>query len=217
MISKLHSLVISILVVLVLVLPNSVFADEGNCSSTYGNKCISSNLEVNKFVKNPQTGELVSSLSANGPNFLAGQEVSFRIEVKNTGSSSLSNVKVTDKLPDLVDFVSGPGSFDKGNHTLTWFIDNLNGGESKVFDVKSKVKSSKDLPDLGIDCITNFAQATKDSLVGQDSSAFCIQTKILGTVTELPKTGQSKLPELLTGALLMLLASVILIKRFKVQ
>lgn len=217
MLTKFYSLIVIVFFALVLILPNTIFADENNCSSTYGDKCISGNLEVNKFVKNPQTGELVGSLSSNGPSFLAGQEVNFRVEVKNTGSNNLSNIKVTDKLPDLVDFVSGPGSLDKNTKILTWYVDDLNGGQSKIFDIKTKVKSSKDLPDLGIDCLTNFAKAQKDSMIGQDSSAFCIQTKILGAVTELPKTGQSTLQELLIGSLLMLAASVILIKKFKVN
>jgi uncharacterized repeat protein (TIGR01451 family)/LPXTG-motif cell wall-anchored protein len=191
----------------------SVSADtQVSCESGYGTTCRTGELELEKKVKNPQTGELVGSLNANGANFLAGQEVFFRIEVKNGGDDNLSNVAVVDKLPDYVDFIAGPGEYSKDSRKVTWTISELKAGETKMFDLKVKV--SKDLPDMGISCLTNWAEARKDSLLAQDTAVFCIQTKVLGTVTELPKTGASNNQKVLISSMLMLGTSVLLLKKF---
>lgn len=186
-----------------------------SCPSVYGAKCPSGVLFIDKKVKNPQTGELVESLSANGPTFLPGQEVSFRVEVKNNGSADMSNIQVQDKLPDFVDFISGSGNFDKSSRTLNWNIDKLKPGEFKLFDLKVQVRTSKDLPDLGLSCVTNFAQAQQDKNIAQDSSVFCIQTKVLGAVPELPKTGPQETTIILIGSSTLLIMSIYLFLKGK--
>lgn len=184
------------------------------CESGYGTTCRTGSLELEKKVKNPQNGELVGSLNGNGANFLPGQEVFFRIEVKNSGDDTLNNVQVVDKLPEYVDFVTGPGSYDSNSRKVTWNISEIKSGDTKLFDLKVKV--SKNVPDMGISCLTNWAEARKDSLLAQDTAVFCIQTKVLGTVTELPKTGVSNTQKMLITSTLMLGASVIILKKFKV-
>lgn len=186
-----------------------------SCPNVYGANCPVGNLILDKKVRNPKTGELVDALSANSSNFLAGQEVNFRIEVKNTGSAEINNISVQDILPEFVDFISGPGNFDKGSRKLSWGIDKLSGGESKFFDIKVKVKSGKDLPSMDISCVTNFAEAKKDNMVSQDTATFCIQTKVLGVTKELPKTGFGNTEKTLLISVLMLTASGYLLKRFK--
>lgn len=196
--------------------PTTVFAQVNpSCPSIYGAKCPTGVLFIDKKVKNPQTGELVESLSANGPTFLPGQEVSFRIEVKNNGLADMHNIQVQDKLPDFVDFISGPGSFDKGAKALTWNIDKLKPGEFKLFDVKIQVKTQKDLPDLDLPCVTNFIQVQQDKNIAQDSAVFCIQTKVLGTVPELPKTGPQETAIILIGSSTLLIMSIYLFLKGK--
>lgn len=197
-------------------LPTAVFAQvNSSCPSIYGAKCPTGVLFIDKKVKNPQTGELVESLSANGPTFLPGQEVSFRVETKNSGSADMNNIQVQDKLPDFVDFISGPGNFDKNSKTLTWSIDKLKPGEFKLFDVKVRVKTQKDLPDLDLPCVTNFIQAQQDKNMAQDSSVFCIQTRVLGAVPELPKTGPKETTMILIGSSTLLIMSIYLFLKGK--
>lgn len=184
-----------------------------SCPDVYGVSCPSGNILLNKLIKNPQTGEWVDSLSASSVTFLAGQEVNFRIEVKNIGQTDLDNVSVEDKLPDFLDFVQGPGSFDKNSKTLKWSIDKLRVGESKLFDIKAKV--TQNLPDMGLSCVTNFAQAKKDQMVAQDTSLFCIQTKILGEMRELPKTGISEITNMLLISFATFISSVYIFRKVK--
>ncbi len=196
--------------------PILAFADQGtSCSSAYGQQCPSLQVSINKKVKNPQTGEFVDSLSASGPNFLAGQEVNFRVEIKNSGTVDIDNAMVEDRLPDFVDFVAGPGSFNQSTRMLSWTVEKLKPGDSKLFDIKVKIRSGKDLPDMGITCLSNFSKVQKDNMSAQDTASFCIQTKILGGVTELPKTGVSDNMILFLSAVGLFATSAVLFKKFK--
>ena len=162
-----------------------------NCPNIYGAQCPTTSLRVDKKVQHPQSGELLDTLSSNSVTFLPGQEVSFRIEVSNNGNTDLSGVWASDKLPEFVDYVTGPGNFDANTRTLWWAVDDLRAGESKQYFVKVKIKDQASLPDMNLNCVTNFAEAKKDNLVAQDTASFCIQSKVLGEVKVLPKTGLS--------------------------
>lgn len=216
--NKLNKLLLASLITLTVALtfPGNASADfNPSCPTVYGANCPSGQLFLNKQVRNPQTGELVESLSPNGHNFLPGQEVSFRIEVKNTGQSDLDNVRVQDKLPDTLDFISGPGNFNKHNRIIEWYINKLRPGESRLFDVKGKVVFNKEIK-VSITCSLNVATAQKDQQVAQDSSSFCIQEKVLGVVKELPVTGTPKGVELLwLGYSALLITSLLLFKQIK--
>lgn len=172
-----------------------------SCPSVYGATCPTGNISIDKKVQNPSTGEYMESISANVVTFSPGDEVKFRIEVKNTSTTDLSNIKVEDKLPDFIDFVSGQGQFNSSNKTLSWTIDNLKAGEFQLFFITGKIQKNKTLQDLGLTCLTNFAKAQQGQQVAQDNSIFCVQTKILGVAEELPKTGPENVVLIITASL----------------
>lgn len=169
-----------------------------DCPNVYGAQCPTTSLVVDKKIQHPQSGELLDTLSSSSVTFLPGQEVNFRIEVRNAGNSNVSGVHAWDKLPDYVDFVSGPGNYDSNAHGLWWAVDDLRAGESKQYFVKVKVRAQENLPELNLTCVTNFVEAKRDSLMAQDTASFCIQSKVLGAVKVLPKTGMSIFNILLT-------------------
>lgn len=175
----------------------TVFADS-SCNNVYGSSCPTGNLSLDKKVRHPQSGEYLDTISSTDSTFLPEQEVKFKIDVKNTGSADLYDVWVDDKFPDFVEFVSGTGNYDKGSYKLWWKIDRINAGETKSFEVRVKLKNAQELPTGSITCMTNHSKAVKDHMSAQDTASFCVQTKILGTTTELPKTGVGSF-ELLTG------------------
>lgn len=146
---------------------------------------------VNKLVFNPAIKQFVDNLGLDQHMFLPEQEVTFRIEVKNTSNVDLTNIKVKDKLPQQLNFVTGPGTFDDNTNTLSFTIDKLSPGETKKFDFKAKVVSEKGL-NVNVSCITNLAEARVDELMDQDSASICLQKKVLGVTKELPKTGVDK-------------------------
>lgn len=198
------------------IFPSSVNAQyNASCPSIYGSACPAGNLFVDKKIKNPISGELVETLNANEVNFLVGQDLNFRVEVKNTGNVELKDVNVQDKLPSFVSFVSGPGKYNQADNTLSWSIASLKAGESQFFDIKVKVKADKGLPEQGMTCLTNYAQASVDRLSAEDMAGFCIQTKILGEVSELPQTGVKETVSLITLSFLTLFTGIFLLKRNK--
>ena len=188
------------------------FAD-ASCNNVYGASCPTGNISLDKKVRHPQSGEYLDTISSTDSTFLPDQEVKFRIDVKNTGSADLYDVWVDDKFPDYVEFVSGTGNYDKGSHKLWWKIDRLNAGEVKSFEIRVKLKNASSLPNMAITCMTNHSKAVKDTMTAQDTASFCVQTKILGQTTELPKTGANSFTMLIGLSVISSLLAISFAKR----
>lgn len=167
-----------------------------------------SQLNTNKKILDPRNNSWVDNLNASEFQFLPNQEAQFNIEVRNNGQTKLENIYVEDKFPDFIDFVSGTGNYDKDKKVLSWNVDKLEPGEAKNFQIRVKIKSADQLPVTGSSCVTNFVKAQKDNLYDQDSTVFCFQTKILGTSTELPKTGAGDFNGLIISSVLMSLLAI---------
>lgn len=147
------------------------------CQPIYGGgqTCVTvGNIAVNKVVAHPQTGVFVDNLGVNDPKFAPNQVVTFRITITNTGGTTISSVNVTDVFPQFVNFVSGPGSFNQTNKTLTFSAGGLNPGESREFTLQGKVVADNQLTQQ-ITCVVNHVSVTADSMQAQDNSQLCIQ------------------------------------------
>lgn len=179
--------------------PSLVFADT-SCTPIYGGgeKCETKQLSLDKKVKNPSTGVMVENLTLNDPKYKPGETVTFEVTVTNTGNTNFGSVAVTDTLPDYLEFVSGPGSYNSSNKQLSYTIINLNAGASDRQQVNARVVSASSLPaDKNTLCepefhLTNFAKAKADSSEASDTAKFCIQKQVIG-VTAVPKTGASEI------------------------
>lgn len=170
----------SIGAIFLFLLPGNALAQTNpECPGVYGGACPPGQILVEKKVLNPKTGEFVQILSGNDTTFAPNDEVKFRIEVKNAGSTTLSGVSVSDRLPGNVNFLSSSptGSFDQANNSVSWTI-NLVAGESRFFQIRVQVKPKNEL-NFDIACMTNFVQVQKDALAGQSSVIFCIQSQAL--------------------------------------
>lgn len=167
-----------------------VLADAG-CVPVYGGgvQCPRvGQVLIDKTVRNPSTGIFVDNLGPSDPKYRPNWLVTFRLIIKNTGDKTLDKVTVTDKLPDFIDFTSGPGSFDSKTKTLTFDIFNLIGGSSQLFEVKARVVHPAVLPqDKNIVCVVNNVSAVTSSQKDSDSSQFCLQKEMV--VTEVPTAG----------------------------
>ena len=193
---------------------------EAQCTALYGGgeSCPSKySYSIQKLVQKPgkSGGEYVNNLSINDAKYSPTQTVSFEITVKNTGSQTIPTITIVDTFPQFVSFVSGPGSFDSNNKTLTYTINNLEAGKSVKNTVTGKIADSNLMPsDQGIICLINQARAKDNNGVeNASSSQFCVQKQVLGgstpsvlpgtTITQTPATGPEMLPlfALLPGAL----------------
>ncbi|MBI2012108.1 DUF11 domain-containing protein [Candidatus Daviesbacteria bacterium] len=174
-----------------LVLPNTIFA-----AGAYGQPELpSKKIFLDKQVFNPtQTkggtgGGFVDNLTLDQNAFLPGQEVVFKVTVKNILNEDLRSLTVTDRLPQEVSFVSTTaGTYNSNTHTVTFVIDNLKVNETRSFELKVKIKEANQIPS-NVFCMSNLAQVTGENMSEQDTSSFCVQKQVLGVVQELPKTG----------------------------
>jgi uncharacterized repeat protein (TIGR01451 family) len=192
-------------------LPTKAYAD---CTQIYGGgqTCTSYSFSLQKFVQVPGQSNFVNNLSINDPKYNLSQTVNFEIVVTNTGSNYISSVTIVDTFPQFVSFVSGPGSFNNSNNTLTFVVNNLNAGQSQTFNLSGKVASSG-VPQ-GITCVVNQAAGTDNNGdTNTASSQLCITNVVNPTPTPVllpvaqikttPPTGPEMLPllALIPGAL----------------
>ncbi len=141
-----------------------------SCTTQYGGgqTCVSTGqLLVNKRVWNPDTNQMVDNLTVNDHQFKMGEEVTFSIDVKNVGDSTINNVTFTDTLPAFLTWTSGD---------LNSNIDSITPGQTRTFTVKAKVNSN------GTGCALNTATANDTS----DTAQICIKGAL---PKEMPKAG----------------------------
>ncbi|MBI2405191.1 DUF11 domain-containing protein [Candidatus Gottesmanbacteria bacterium] len=195
-----------------LVAPPRVAAQE--CTTQYGGTttCVTTDLTVNKQVKNPATGTFVENLGSSDPTFSGNGEVLFRLIIKNTGTQTLATVTVKDIFPSELTFSGGPGTFDRGSNTLTFTLDNLTAGETKTQEILAKVDPDKVNRNFSLSCVINTARVSSGDRQDQDTAQLCIQTQVLG-VTTLPVAGFEDFALLLPFGLLGLTGIAFLIKR----
>lgn len=143
---------------------------------------------IDKTVRNPSTGLFVDNLGPSDPKYRPEWTVTFRLVIKNSGDQTLDKVTVSDRLPDFVDFTSGPGNYDSKTKTLTFEILNLTGGASQTFEIKARVVHVAVLPqDKNIVCVVNNVEAVTSSQKDSDTSQLCIEKEVV--VPSVPSAG----------------------------
>ena len=176
---------------------NQVFADgaygQSGCVPVYGGgvQCPKvGQVLINKTVRNPSTGIFVDNLGPGDPKFRPEWLVAFHLTIQNTGDQTLNKVTVTDKLPDFVDFTSGPGTFDSNTKTLTFDVFNLTGGTSQTFEIVVRAVHAAVLPaNQSVVCPVNTVDAVvvDTQQKDHDSSQFCIEKQV--EVPSVPTAG----------------------------
>lgn len=157
------------------------------CETQYGGRevCVrTGQLQVDKEVFNPQEKKFVDNLGLNDYKFSPGEEVAFKIKVKNVGDAPLSGVNVMDTLPSLLNSSGGSPFFQ---------IKELKVGETKEQEIKVRVVSADKFPgDKSIVCVVNAAQAVSGEDKDRDTTQLCLERKLpleKGAPAVLPPTG----------------------------
>lgn len=171
------------LVVFVLAALNTIPVSAAvRCETQYGGgeTCVrTGQLQVDKKVWNRTVNNFVDNLTLSDSLLLAGQEVIFKIKVKNIGDADLSNVTVTDTLPSYL--VASSGGF-------TYTIANLPVGATDERELRAKVVSADKLPLVpSTFCVVDLAEAKVTDSSDRDTSQVCIENRVKGTV--IPATG----------------------------
>lgn len=153
---------------------------------------ISQRLSIDKMVSRTANTDFSDNLSASDYRFKPGQEVYFRITVKNLSKNRLTKISVTDELPDTLEFLkidNKDGSFDKINRTVTINAGTFNPDQEKPYIITAKIASQSALPSQsGLFCPTNRVTATVEDELDADTSQFCVEKQVEG-VSKIPTTG----------------------------
>lgn len=162
------------------------------CEVQYGGRevCVQVVLDIDKKVCNPAggsclpasegfSGRLVDNLGADDHRFSPGEEVVFRLFIRNLGQTNFSKVTVTDTLPAQLELTGGQLNFE---------ITDLSAEETEVRDIKARVVSSEKLPAANLISVVNVAKAEGNGQEGQDQAQIFIEKKAV-PAEKLPEAG----------------------------
>lgn len=150
----------------------------------YGQPANISRILIDKFVSTPKTNgkcedpkvKYFDNFLLSDPRLKANQEVCFKISVKNTTETSISDVKIQDSIPQFLNPIEGPGSFEKTAKMISFDAGKFDVNEEKSFFIKMTVVPADKIPaDIGIFCMNNKATASINSASDEDTSQICIE------------------------------------------
>lgn len=161
----------------------------------YGAECPpASKIVVDKTVRDPRAkGDVyVDNLTIADYKFAPGEDVIFKITIKNTGDRDVENIEAVDLIPVLNDVLLASGDTRSSIREITKSFGTLKSGETKTWYIRTRVKGAESIP-AGTVCgdpkaINRVTVHAKDMPDTSDTSSFCIQKTVLGT-TKQPETG----------------------------
>lgn len=159
----------------------------------YGSGSTPSDLTVNKKVRTPiEPFSFVENLNEGDLKYSPDTDVTFSIEVKNSGDQTFEEVKVEDILPDQItsadtsdDFKD---SYNSSDRRLTFYLKDLKAGETKTVEVTAHLAKTGYPDNTSVVCKENKVEVRSEDRFDDDTARFCIQFNVLGTTT-LPQAG----------------------------
>ena len=142
-----------------------------SCQPIYGggiNCQTNDNLTLDVKVQKPGTSSYVDLLSQNESYY--SSTVNFLISVKNISKRKISKVEIVDKIPSGFSFLSGPGSYDSNNNTLTLELKDIERDQTKSLTIS--LKSNKN--DRSLECFANYVEIKSGRNKADDNARFCV-------------------------------------------
>ena len=174
-------------------------ASAKECHTVYGGGevCETGDLSLNKQVFNPEANQYWDNIDAGDYTFAPGEEVKFKLRVKNISDIKVDSVRINDDFDRLDDYMIYVSS-DKGDYRaeatdnkIKFGLGGLDPDESVTVYFVARFKAESELP-VGTTCITNAAHAYShsDDVSDSDYATFCVKAdhgKIITKST--PATG----------------------------
>ncbi len=188
---------------LALSITSTAFASgDSACQPVYGGGEVCQNnfkFTINKMVQSPtKGGNYVENLTVNDVHYAPSTNIIFKITIKNTGDSDITNLNVTDTLPQYLTYVSGLANATSSGNNISFVVNKLTPGQSVDYILATKVSDVGSLTKT-ITCPVNKVSATaKDGSTATDESQVCIEkSSVTPTpaimqkppVTNIPSTG----------------------------
>lgn len=142
-------------------------------------------IKIQKWVKNITDSTSYDDSQVNAHD---NDKVAFKITVSNTGNSTLSNVRMTDRIPDGLRFddnVSGDGTPSFSSTTFSVDFGSISANSSKTVEFRAKVDADHSTT------ICNTAKATANN-VSQVEDDACVKVVVKNTNPGTPKIVISK-------------------------
>jgi len=177
------------------------------CDPIYGGgqTCTQSgNIFVDKKIKHPTENRYLDQLTSDDPVFAPDRQITFTIDVKNTGRSTIKNITLEDLFPpQLIKYDDKVGTFDNATKILSVKIAELKGNEAKKITVKARVLKEDQFPNNNDPvCLLNQVRAYSSrnkNNPSQDNVRFCVQRQ--GQIIPTPTKAQAQLPDQTKGGL----------------
>jgi uncharacterized repeat protein (TIGR01451 family) len=189
-------------------------AGDSNCQVVYGGGEVCQEqvkFTINKLVQAPgKGGSYVENLTVNDARYSAGSNINFKIVIKNTGNTDITNLNVVDRFPEFLKFVAGVGNAQAGASEINFVVGKLEAGKQVEYVITTKAADANSLPaNQAITCVTNNVVATAtDSTSASDNSQVCIEKSVVTpTPVIMEKPGVKTVPA--TGPEVGILAGLI--------
>lgn len=165
-----------------------VLADEGaTCTNQYGSsvECPPNNIVVNKKVRSATNANVfVENITSRDPAYMPGEEVEYDVAVTNTSNANFATVTVIDVFPEEVEFVSGPGRYEKEFRKLTYEISDLKAGATVHNRMVVKILRNVAVPDC--DVVNTVTATGPGGQSDQDTANLCVNVRV---TEKLPEAG----------------------------
>lgn len=153
-------------------------------SNVYINTPVLNSYSINKTVSDSDQFDQTETISN------AGETLEYKLNYTNTGDGNITNVVITDQLPDLTTYDSG-GTYDDANKNISFNIGSLAVGQSA--QVSFKVKINDNFED-GVYDIVNTASIDADQLDALQSNQV-ISKVYINTPPPVVPPGKTRNPE----------------------
>jgi uncharacterized repeat protein (TIGR01451 family) len=148
-------------------------------------------LSIDKLVKpiNDETiKDFMDNIDSARKIFVNDEILEYKLVVKNIGTSTITNIEVTDYLPKYLSMIFYPGTFDKNTNEIKFTIDNLEPNQSKNYIIRAKINKLPTTKFVGSKIkLTNRATARISGFSDTDTAS------IFGALTIIPATGTNDL------------------------
>lgn len=164
------------------------FAQEADtCPAIYGGGLVcqeANDFRIDKKVQTPKDGSYVDRIPENETKVAPNRTMIFRIQITNKTDKTLRSIRVTDTLPNFVQFVRSDGTTKQNKQEVSYTIQTLEAKKTHTMNIQGKVLSKDKLPDSSPLCVANQAEAKSGfSQTALDFVTFCIDKNANGITT----------------------------------
>lgn len=186
---------VALIAFLTIFLASSKTVSAGSGYGQYSTPGTQTGILIDKFVGLPHDVKggvkytFVDNLGTQDFRFREGHLLFFKLRVQNVSGSTVSNVVITDTMPNYLQIYGDVGTVSTVNKTVTINVGTLAVGEIKEYQLKARVLEQAQLPaDKGLFCLMNKASVTSSAGSDDDTAQFCVEKQVLGA-NEVPKAG----------------------------